>query len=249
MRGLVLLPTYNERENLAAIVAAIHAARPELDILVIDDASPDGTGALADAIATADARVLVLHRQGKEGLGRAYLDGFARALASPKGYTHLIQMDADFSHDPAHLDAMLEAARDGADVVVGSRYVAGGRTVGWSRRRRLLSRAGGTYARAVLGVGVRDLTAGFVCYRRGVLEALDLAGVEASGYGFQIEMKYRSVRAGFTVVEVPIAFPDRQHGTSKMSLGIMVEALGLVWRLRWRDRGATRGTRARGARA
>ncbi|MEZ4381979.1 MAG: polyprenol monophosphomannose synthase [Nannocystaceae bacterium] len=249
IRGVVLLPTYNERENLEAIVAAILAAQPALDVLVIDDASPDGTGALADALAAAEARVQVLHRGGKEGLGRAYLDGFARALASSANYSHLIQMDADFSHDPAHLAAMLAAARAGADVVVGSRYVAGGRTVGWSRRRRLLSRAGGTYARLVLGVGVRDLTAGFVCYRRGVLEALDLAGVEASGYGFQIEMKYRSARAGFTVREVPIAFPDRQRGTSKMSLGIMVEALGLVWRLRWRDRASAADPGARGARA
>lgn len=241
LRAVVLLPTYNERENLEAIIAAIHRVQPELDILVIDDSSPDGTGEVADGLAAADSRISVLHRAGKEGLGRAYLDGFSRALGDPAEYTHLIQMDADFSHDPAHLAAMLEAASAGADVVVGSRYVAGGRTVGWSRRRRLLSRAGGTYARLVLGVGVRDLTAGFVCYRREVLCALDLAGVEASGYGFQIEMKFRCERQGFVIREVPIAFPDRQRGASKMSFGIMAEALGLVWRLRWRERGAMQG--------
>jgi len=245
-RGVVLLPTYNERENLAAIVAAIFEAQPSLDILVIDDASPDGTGDIADGIAAGEPRLSVLHRSGKEGLGRAYLDGFAHALADNAGYDLLVQMDADFSHDPRHLAAILDAASAGADVVIGSRYVKGGRTVGWSWHRRWLSRAGGTYARLVLGVGIRDLTAGFVCYHREVLEALDLAGVEASGYGFQIEMKFRCERMGFAIREVPIAFPDRQVGTSKMSLGIMAEALGLVWRLRLRGRGvfAARGARA-----
>ncbi len=246
VRGLVLLPTYNERENLEAIVAAIFEAQPGLDILVIDDASPDGTGDLADAIAAAEPRLSVLHRPGKEGLGRAYLDGFAHALADSAGYDLLVQMDADFSHDPRHLAAMLDAASAGADVVIGSRYVSGGRTVDWSWHRRLLSRAGGLYARLVLGVGIRDLTAGFVCYRRSVLEALDLDGVEASGYGFQIEMKFRCERMGYVIREVPIAFPDRQVGTSKMSFGIMAEALGLVWRLRFRGRG---GVAEKGARA
>lgn len=231
IRGLVLVPTYNERENLAAITRAIHAAQPDLDVLVIDDASPDGTGELADRLAAADPRIKVLHRAGKEGLGRAYLDGFRWGLEDGADYTHLIQMDADFSHDPSFLGDLLAASAD-ADVVIGSRYVAGGSTEGWTLRRRLLSRAGGVYARTVLGVTIRDLTAGFVCYRRGVLEALDLRGVEASGYGFQIEMKYRCLRRGFRVREVPIAFPDRQRGASKMSLGIMVEALGLCWRLR-----------------
>ena len=245
-RGVVLLPTYNERENLEAIVTAIFAAQPRLEILVIDDASPDGTGDLADDLAAAEPRLSVLHRAGKEGLGRAYLDGFAHVLAKGQGYEWILQMDADFSHDPGHLEAILEAASAGADVVIGSRYVRGGRTVGWSWHRRLLSRAGGTYARLVLGVGIRDLTAGFVCYRREVLEALDLKGVEASGYGFQIEMKFRCERMGCVIREVPIAFPDRQVGTSKMSFGIMAEALGLVWRLRFRGPG---GVGERGARA
>jgi len=240
-RGVVLLPTYNERENLEPIVAAIHSAQPQLDILVIDDASPDGTGEIADALAAGDPRVQVLHRAGKQGLGRAYLDAFAHVLKGG-AYTHLIQMDADFSHDPGHLGAILSAAAQGADVVIGSRYVPGGRTVGWSWHRRALSIAGGTYARTVLGVSVRDLTAGFVCYRREVLEALDLEGIEASGYGFQIEMKFRCARQGFAIREVPIAFPDRQRGSSKMSFRIMAEALGLVVRLRWRDRaGGGRG--------
>ena len=236
-RALVLVPTYNERDNLPAIVGAIHAAAPSVDVLVIDDASPDGTGELADRLAAADPRVRVLHRAGKEGLGRAYLDGFRVALADPRAYTHLIQMDADFSHDPARLGALVRACEAGADVAIGSRYVAGGATPGWSARRRLLSRAGGLYARLVLGVDVRDLTAGYVCYRRAVLEALDLAAVEASGYGFQIEMKYRCLRRGFVVREVPITFPDRKVGASKMSPSIMLEALTLVWRLRLRGAG------------
>ena len=231
-RALVLLPTYNERDNLAPIVRAIHAAAPAVDVLVIDDASPDGTGALADALAAADPRVRALHRAGKEGLGRAYVAGFRAALADPKGYTHVITMDADFSHDPGRLGALLAACEAGADVAIGSRYVAGGSTIGWSARRRLLSRAGGLYARRVLGVDVRDLTAGYVCYRRAALEALDLDGVAASGYGFQIEVKYRCLRRGMVLREVPIAFPDRRAGSSKMSASSMLEALALVTRLR-----------------
>jgi dolichol-phosphate mannosyltransferase len=232
-RAVVLIPTYNERENLAGIVAAVHAAAPTMDVLVIDDASPDGTGALADGLAAADRRISVLHRAGKEGLGRAYLAGFRAVLADRRAYSHVIQMDADFSHDPARLGALLAACEQGADVAVGSRYVEGGATVGWSARRRLLSRAGGLYARLILGVTIRDLTAGYVCYRRAALAALPLEKIAASGYGFQIEMKYRCVRAGFTVREVPITFPDRQRGASKMSAAIMIEALALVLRLRW----------------
>lgn len=233
-RGLVLLPTYNERENVALITRAILEARPELDILIIDDASPDGTGAIADALAGAEPRIAVLHRAGKEGLGRAYVDGIRWGLGSAAGYRHLITMDADFSHDPGRLGALLDACEGGADVAIGSRYVTGGSTVGWTRRRLLLSRAGGLYARVVLGLGVRDPTAGFVCYRREALEALDLGGAIASGYGFQIEMKYRCSRRGLRLREVPITFPDRRRGASKMSTAIMIEALGLCLRLRLR---------------
>jgi dolichol-phosphate mannosyltransferase len=180
--------------------------------------------------------VRVLHRAGKQGLGRAYVDGFRHGLAAPGQHSHFVTMDADLSHDPAYLPGMIAACHPGeggADVVIGSRYVAGGGTTDWSLGRRLLSRGGGLYARAVLGVGVRDLTAGFVCYARRVLEDLDLAAVAASGYGFQIEMKYRAHRRGFVLRETPIVFPERARGTSKMTPGIALEALGLVWRLRW----------------
>ena len=242
-RPLVLIPTYNERENLAAIVAATMAATgsatasagPGVDILVIDDASPDGTGALADGLAAEDPRVHVLHRAGKQGLGRAYLDGFRWGLAAARGYTHLVSMDADFSHDPGYLGGLIAACHDGpggADVVIGSRYVAGGGTRDWGLGRRLISRAGGLYARTLLGLPVRDPTAGFVCYARHVLADLDLTRVAASGYGFQIEMKHRAHRRGFVLRELPIVFPDRTRGTSKMTPAIAAEALTLVWRLR-----------------
>jgi len=231
-RPRVLIPTYNERENLAAIVAATLAALPTGRILVIDDASPDGTGALADELADGEPRVSVLHRAGKQGLGRAYLDGFRWALAEPWRATHVISMDADFSHDPKYLPGLLAACAAGADVAIGSRYVRGGGTVDWGFGRRFISRAGGLYARALLGVPVRDMTAGFVCYARAVLEDLDLAAVAASGYGFQIEMKHRAHRRGFVLRELPIVFPDRARGTSKMTPAIAAEALRLVWRLR-----------------
>lgn len=235
-RPLVLIPTYNERENLAAIVAAtLQASDPALQVLVIDDASPDGTGALADQLAAAEPRVHVLHRPGKQGLGRAYLDGFRWGLAAADGYTHFISMDADFSHDPGYLRGLIAACHagpDGADVVIGSRYVPGGGTRDWGRGRRLISRLGGLYARALLGLAVRDPTAGFVCYARRVLAALELDAVAASGYGFQIEMKHRARRAGFVLRELPIVFPDRTRGTSKMTPAIAMEALRLVWRLR-----------------
>lgn len=230
-RPLVLIPTYNERDNLAPITEAVRAAVPRAELLVIDDASPDGTGALADRLAEADPRIHVMHRPGKQGLGRAYLDGLAWGLARP--YTHLVTMDADFSHDPAYLPGLLAAVGPGAaDLAIGSRYVPGGGTVGWSLPRRLLSRGGGVYARLVLGLKIRDLTAGYCCYARDALAALDLAAVSASGYGFQIEMKYRMVRAGKNVVELPIVFPDRTRGASKMSPAIALEALALCVRLR-----------------
>ena len=228
-RACVILPTYNERENLPSIVPAILAAAPELDLLVVDDGSPDGTGALADAWAARDARVRVLHRARKEGLGRAYLAGFAVALEA--GYGRILEMDADFSHAPDRLPALLLASRD-ADVVLGSRYVEGGGTVNWGLGRRLLSKGGSLYARTILGLPVRDLTGGFKCFRRQVLEALDLQSVRSSGYAFQIELTYRAVRRGFRVVEVPITFVDRRVGESKMSRRIVVEALWMVWKIR-----------------
>jgi dolichol-phosphate mannosyltransferase len=234
-RPCVLVPTYNERDNLAPITAAILSAAPAAHVLVIDDGSPDGTGTIADGLAAADPRIFVMHRTKKEGLGRAYLAGFDWALRSPADYTHIITMDADFSHDPRYLPGLVDAVGEGAaDLAIGSRYVAGGGTVGWSLPRKLLSRGGGIYARAVLGVPIRDLTAGFNCYARRALAALDLSAVAASGYGFQIEMKYRVVRAGFKVVELPIVFPDRTRGASKMSAGIALEALALCLRLRLR---------------
>ncbi len=228
-RAIVCLPTYDERENLEPILRAILAAAPEVDVLVIDDSSPDGTGALADAFAAHEPRVNVLHRAGKEGLGKAYLAGFAWALE--RGYDLVLEMDADFSHDPAHLPALLGAARE-ADLVLGSRYVPGGGTRNWGLGRRLLSRGGSLYARTILGVRVRDLTGGFKCFRREVLEAIDLASVECSGYAFQIELTYRALRRGFRVVEVPIVFADRRVGLSKMSRRIVLEAIRKVWSIR-----------------
>ena len=234
-RPLVLIPTYNERENLAAIVAATREALPAARVLVIDDASPDGTGALADALARDDRAVAVLHRPGKQGLGRAYVDGFRWGLAASPAPTHFISMDADFSHDPGYLAGLVEACHagpGGADVVIGSRYVRGGGTRDWSFARRMISRGGGLYARAVLGLPVRDPTAGFVCYARHVIADLDLGAVAASGYGFQIEMKHRAHRRGYVLRERPIVFPDRTRGASKMTPAIAAEAVTLVWRLR-----------------
>ncbi len=229
-RAVICLPTFDERENLAPIVAAIHEVVPEADILVVDDASPDGTGELADELAARDPRVKVLHRQAKQGLGKAYLAAFAWALE--RRYDLVLEMDADFSHDPAHLPALLEAARD-ADLVLGSRYVPGGGTVNWGLGRKLVSRGGSVYARAVLGVRVSDLTGGFKCFRREVLEGIDLGTVECTGYAFQIELTYRALLRGFRVREVPIVFHERRVGQSKMSKGIVLEAIRKVWSMRF----------------
>ena len=229
MKSLICMPTYNEAENIGPIVEAIHARVPEVDVLVIDDGSPDGTGEIADRMAAADRRVHVLHREGKQGLGRAYIAGFRWGME--RGYDALVEMDADFSHRPEHLPTML-AELERWDVVVGSRYVAGGGTTDWGLLRRMLSRGGGAYARFVLGVDIRDLTAGFVAWRREALERLDLAGVEASGYVFQIEMKYRAHQAGLGIIEVPITFPDRRVGESKMTPDIALEAITRVWKIR-----------------
>ena len=228
---LIIVPTFNERENLENIVNAIHAVVPHVHILVVDDGSPDGTGDIADRLSAADPRIHVVHRTGKLGLGTAYIRGFKYALE--RDYERVFEMDADFSHDPKYLPIMLEAA-ESADMVIGSRYVTGGGTTDWGLGRRLISRGGGLYARTILGVDVQDLTAGFICYRRETLEKLDLDGVTSTGYVFQIELKYRVHLLGLTIKEVPIVFPDRVAGTSKMSAGIAREAVTQVWKLRWR---------------
>jgi dolichol-phosphate mannosyltransferase len=229
-RALVCLPTYDERENLGPMVEAILAAAPQVHVLVIDDNSPDGTGRLADEIARREPRVEVLHRRGKEGLGKAYLAGFAWALQ--RDYALIMEMDCDFSHDPRVLPAMLERAET-ADLVLGSRYVPGGGTVNWGFGRRLISWGGSLYARTILGLPVRDLTGGFKCFRREVLEAIDLPTVECSGYAFQIELTFRAFRKGFRVAEIPIVFADRRVGHSKMSRRIVLEALRKVWSIRF----------------
>jgi dolichol-phosphate mannosyltransferase len=227
LNATVCLPTYNERENLERMLRALEPL--DVNVLVIDDNSPDGTGEIADRLAAELRFVSVLHRDTKEGLGPAYLAGFRHALAG--GADYVLEMDCDFSHDPANIPAFLEAIKD-ADLVLGSRYVAGGRVENWGLVRRVISRWGGLYARLVLGVPVNDLTGGNKCFRREVLEALDLGAVSSQGYGFQIEMTYRAIRKGFRVREIPITFADRQRGQSKMSKRIVLEAVLLVWRLR-----------------
>lgn len=230
-QALIVVPTYNERDNVRGVAARFLAALPGCELLFVDDNSPDGTGQLLDEIAASEPRIHVMHRAGKLGLGTAYVEGFGWGLA--RGYDYLFEMDADGSHDPRYLPEMLALAEDGADVVVGSRYVPGGGTVNWGLGRQLISRGGGAYARTILGVDVRDLTAGFICWRRAALEAIDLAGVSSNGYSFQIEMKYRAIKAGLRVVETPIVFEDRRVGQSKMSRAIVVEALLKVWTLRF----------------
>jgi dolichol-phosphate mannosyltransferase len=231
---VVIIPTYNERECLPQIVAAVRAAVPAADLLVVDDNSPDGTGALADALAGADAHVHVLHRARKQGLGAAYLAAFQFVLDADHGWQRIVQMDADFSHDPNDVPRLLAALEAGADLAIGSRYVAGGGTENWGLGRRLISRGGGAYAKTVLGVDVHDLTAGFKAWRAETLRGIDLGAVAAKGYGFQIEMTFRVLRNGFSVMEVPIRFVDRRVGQSKMSGTIFFEALTLVWALRAR---------------
>lgn len=229
-RALVITPTYNERANLEAFLAAVHGVAPEVDVLVVDDASPDGTGALADAIAARDPRVSVLHRPGKLGLGTAYLDGFRQGLA--RGYERFFEMDTDLSHDPRYLPDFFRALDAGADVVVGSRNVPGGSVEGWGLGRHVLSKGGSLYSRTILGVSVQDLTTGYKGFTRRALEAIDLAAVESNGYAFQIELTYRALRRGLRVVETPIVFVDRRAGQSKMSRRIFAEAIGMVWKLR-----------------
>lgn len=228
--ALVIIPTYNERDNVGPITSAVLAAEPRVDILIVDDNSPDGTGQLADELAAKEPRIQVLHREKKQGLGRAYLHAFRWAL--DHGYQFIIEMDADFSHDPKYLPQLLDAALGGADLVLGSRYVPGGGTVNWGVGRKILSRGGSLYARSILGVKVRDLTGGFKCFSRRVLESIDLDQVVSSGYGFQIELTYRTLKKGFAVKEIPIVFEDRRVGQSKMSRKIFVEAMTMVWKLK-----------------
>lgn len=228
---LILLPTYNERENLEKMVAAIGRELPGAHLLIIDDGSPDGTGDIADGLAAAaPSSIFVHHRSGKLGLGTAYLWGLHWALE--RDYRHVFEMDCDFSHDPADLPRLLAASRGGADLVIGSRYVDGGGTEDWGLLRRMISRGGGIYSRLVLGIGVRDLTAGFKCFRREGLEKLPLDRVRSEGFSFQIEVNYLASRAGLRIEEVPVTFRDRREGTSKMSGNIFVEALWVVWRIR-----------------
>jgi dolichol-phosphate mannosyltransferase len=231
----LILPTYNEAENIEALVGAarrqLSAAGVAHTVLIVDDNSPDGTGQLADRLAERNAEVRVLHRAGKQGLGPAYLAGFAIALEN--GADLILEMDSDFSHDPADLPRLIAAA-GAADLVLGSRYVPGGGVENWGAVRRALSWGGCAYARLVLGVPVRDLTGGFKCFNRRVLEALDLAQVHADGYGFQIELTYRAIKAGFTVAEVPIRFRERRVGQSKMTPRIALEAVWKVPALRLR---------------
>ncbi|HEX4668698.1 MAG TPA: polyprenol monophosphomannose synthase [Solirubrobacterales bacterium] len=222
----LVLPTYNEAENVEAFVEAARGKLPaSAQLLIVDDSSPDGTGAIAERLAERHENVSVLHRQVKEGLGPAYIAGFRRALAGGAGL--VLEMDSDFSHDPAYLPRLLDAAQR-ADVVLGSRYVPGGGVSDWGPLRRAISRGGSTYAKLVLGVDVQDMTGGFKCFRREVLEAIDLDSIQARGYAFQVEMTYRAIRAGFRVVEVPIVFRDRRAGSSKMDRAIVAEA---VWRV------------------
>ncbi|MGZ4201701.1 MAG: polyprenol monophosphomannose synthase [Thermoleophilaceae bacterium] len=234
----LVVPTYNEAENLESLVQAatkaMRKASPEgFVMLVVDDNSPDGTGELADRLAAEREELRVLHRPAKGGLGPAYLAGFGQALAGGAGY--VLEMDADFSHDPEDLGRLLAAARDGADLVLGSRYVPGGGVRDWGPLRRLISRGGSVYARAILGVGQHDLTGGFKCFRRATLEAIDLATVTSKGYAFQIELTYRAARRGLRIVEVPIVFRERRVGQSKMSARIAFEAFWRVPQIRgWR---------------
>jgi dolichol-phosphate mannosyltransferase len=230
-RGLVIIPTYNERDNIARLIDQVLARDDRLDVLVVDDGSPDGTGAIVDGIKATNPRVDVIHRERKLGLGTAYIMAFKWALA--RRYDFVFEMDADFSHDPAHLPQFLEAL-EGADLVLGSRYRNGRVTVvNWPVGRLLLSYAANVYARVVTGLQLFDSTGGFKCFRRQVLEAVELDAVRSSGYAFQIEMNFRAWKKGFRIVEIPIVFVDRTEGESKMSKKIVREAVWMVWRLRW----------------
>lgn len=229
MKALVVIPTYNERENLPRIVPEVLAKDERISVLVVDDNSPDGTGQLADEMAARDSRIHVLHRPGKQGLGKAYLAGFDWALQ--RDFDRIIEMDADFSHNPTYLSPLLTAS-ESSDLVLGSRYKSGVNVINWPMSRLLLSYFANVYARVITGMKVRDLTGGFKCFRRQVLEALNLGAIHSNGYAFQIEMSFRAHRKGFTIQEIPIVFVDREHGQSKMSKAIVREAIWMVPKLR-----------------
>jgi len=229
-RTLIVTPTYNESENLEGFVAAVRSALPEADLLIVDDASPDGTGALADAIAARDPNVKVRHRAGKLGLGTAYLEAFGWGLGA--GYDRFFEMDADHSHDPRYLTDFVRALDSGADVVIGSRNIPGGGVEGWGPLRHFISKGGSLYSRTILGLGVRDLTSGYKAFTRRALEAIGLGAVQSNGYSFQVELTYRASLRGMRIVEVPILFVDRRAGQSKMSGKIFREAIVMVWKMR-----------------
>jgi dolichol-phosphate mannosyltransferase len=231
-RALVVVPTYNERTNVPLLVPAILIQDPRLEVLVVDDNSPDGTGQLADDLAKNDARVHVLHRPAKQGLGKAYIAGFTWALE--RGYDYVFEMDADFSHDPRFLPEFLRAIET-ADLVVGSRYKSGVNVINWPMSRLLLSIGANQYARVVTGLPIADSTGGFKCFRRQVLEAIELDRVRSNGYAFQIEMTFRAWKKGFRIAEIPIVFTDRVEGQSKMNRKIVREAIWMVWWLRLRS--------------
>jgi dolichol-phosphate mannosyltransferase len=230
-RTLVVTPTYNERDNLPRFIEAVRSALPEADLLVVDDNSPDGTGDLADTLAAKDARVRVKHRPGKMGLGTAYVEAFTQGLR--EGYERFFEMDADLSHDVRYLPSFVRALDAGADLVIGSRNIPGGGVEGWGPARHFISKGGSLYSRAILGLPVHDLTTGYKAFSRRALEAINLQTVHSNGYSFQIEMTYRALRRGLRVTEVPIVFVDRTLGRSKMSRKIFVEAIGMVWKLRF----------------
>jgi dolichol-phosphate mannosyltransferase len=230
-RSLIVTPTYNERENLPLFVQAVQEVVPAAHILIVDDNSPDGTGQLADELAAKDERLRVLHRPGKMGLGTAYVEAFSKTL--DQGYTHFFEMDTDMSHDPGYLPDFYRAFEQGADVVAGSRNIPGGGVEGWGPGRHIISKGGSLYSRAILGVDVKDLTTGYKAFTRDALKAIDIGSVRSNGYSFQIELTYRALQAGLKVVEVPIVFVDRRVGQSKMSRKIFMEAIGVVWKLRF----------------
>lgn len=229
-RTLIVTPTYNEKANLPLFIDAVRSAIPSATIMVVDDNSPDGTGALADAIAAKDDHVRVLHRPKKLGLGTAYVEAFGTGLL--EGFDRFFEMDADLSHDVRYLPQFVEALDDGADIVIGSRNIPGGGVEGWGMGRHFISKGGSLYSRTILGLPIRDLTSGYKAFTRRALEAIDISTVHSNGYSFQIEMTYRAARKGMRVKEVPIVFVDRTRGQSKMSRKIFVEAVGVVWRLR-----------------
>ena len=229
-RTLIVTPTYNERENINRFVDSVRQALPSADILIVDDNSPDGTGALADACAARDPHVQVLHRAGKLGLGTAYVEAFTRGMR--EGYERFFEMDADLSHNPQYLADFVRALDEGYDVVIGSRNVPGGGVEGWGPGRHFISKGGSLYSRTILGLPVRDLTSGYKAFSRRALEAIALERVGSNGYSFQIELTYRAVLRGMRVKEVPIVFVDRRAGRSKMSRKIFIEAIGMVWKLR-----------------